>query len=337
MFRVVHDDQGLFGGGPSCAHRGAARPGLGRRGPRHLAGHGQGRSWSRRMQLRPLGTTSQGGFEMSDELRPFASRFPTPASATFGSVSWVRAGRSPRPLRLSQGVPHGYLRELCATGRTATTGGRRRPGSTRCPVPCGARRPRHPFPARPLAAPRRDPPDPDPRLAGLDRRVPEGRRAAHRPHRPGGEPADAFHLVTRRFPATVQRQPSRPGWGVGRIAGAWAALMAGLGYTRTARRAATGGRASHQHRPAGPRPRRGHPLIPPIAPPDPATFDDLTEAERSSLASLRTPAKGFRLLRQPATRPQTVGIRWWTPRGLCAWIVEKFWAWTDCDGHPENR
>jgi pimeloyl-ACP methyl ester carboxylesterase len=19
-----------------------------------------------------------------------------------------------------------------------------------------------------------------------------------------------------------------------------------------------------------------------------------------------------------------------------AWIVEKFWAWTDCDGHPEN-
>jgi pimeloyl-ACP methyl ester carboxylesterase len=22
--------------------------------------------------------------------------------------------------------------------------------------------------------------------------------------------------------------------------------------------------------------------------------------------------------------------------GLCAWIVEKFRAWTDCDGHPEN-
>jgi pimeloyl-ACP methyl ester carboxylesterase len=20
----------------------------------------------------------------------------------------------------------------------------------------------------------------------------------------------------------------------------------------------------------------------------------------------------------------------------CTWIVEKFWAWTDCDGHPEN-
>jgi epoxide hydrolase len=25
-----------------------------------------------------------------------------------------------------------------------------------------------------------------------------------------------------------------------------------------------------------------------------------------------------------------------SPAGLCAWIVDKFWAWTDCDGHPEN-
>ncbi|MDB5075378.1 MAG: epoxide hydrolase protein, partial [Chloroflexi bacterium] len=25
-----------------------------------------------------------------------------------------------------------------------------------------------------------------------------------------------------------------------------------------------------------------------------------------------------------------------SPAGLCAWIIEKFRAWTDCDGHPEN-
>jgi pimeloyl-ACP methyl ester carboxylesterase len=25
-----------------------------------------------------------------------------------------------------------------------------------------------------------------------------------------------------------------------------------------------------------------------------------------------------------------------SPVGLCAWIVEKFWAWTDCDGRLEN-
>jgi hypothetical protein len=22
--------------------------------------------------------------------------------------------------------------------------------------------------------------------------------------------------------------------------------------------------------------------------------------------------------------------------GQAAWILERFWAWTDCDGHPEN-
>jgi pimeloyl-ACP methyl ester carboxylesterase len=25
-----------------------------------------------------------------------------------------------------------------------------------------------------------------------------------------------------------------------------------------------------------------------------------------------------------------------SPVAQLAWIVEKFWAWTDCDGHPEN-
>ena len=25
-----------------------------------------------------------------------------------------------------------------------------------------------------------------------------------------------------------------------------------------------------------------------------------------------------------------------SPSGQAAWIMEKFWAWTDCDGHPEN-
>jgi hypothetical protein len=38
-----------------------------------------------------------------------------------------------------------------------------------------------------------------------------------------------------------------------------------------------------------------------------------------------------------ATRPQTIGYALVdSPAALCAWIIEKFWAWTDCDGHPEN-
>jgi len=40
---------------------------------------------------------------------------------------------------------------------------------------------------------------------------------------------------------------------------------------------------------------------------------------------------------QQATRPQTLGYGLAdSPVGQLAWITEKFYAWTDCDGHPEN-
>jgi epoxide hydrolase len=78
--------------------------------------------------------------------------------------------------------------------------------------------------------------------------------------------------------------------------------------------------------------------MPPLAPPDPATFGELTENERAALASLEHSAEwesGYS--QQQATRPQTIGYALVdSPAALCAWIVEKFWAWTDCDGHPEN-
>ena len=40
---------------------------------------------------------------------------------------------------------------------------------------------------------------------------------------------------------------------------------------------------------------------------------------------------------QQSTRPQTLGYGLAdSPSAQAAWILEKFWAWTDCDGHPEN-
>jgi epoxide hydrolase len=79
-------------------------------------------------------------------------------------------------------------------------------------------------------------------------------------------------------------------------------------------------------------------LIPPLAAPDPATLDDLTDAERAALADLERAKEwesGYSA--EQSTRPQTVGYGLVdSPVGLCAWIVEKFRAWTDCDGHPEN-
>ena len=41
--------------------------------------------------------------------------------------------------------------------------------------------------------------------------------------------------------------------------------------------------------------------------------------------------------KQQSTRPQTLGYGLTdSPSGQAAWILEKFRAWTDCDGHPEN-
>ena len=41
--------------------------------------------------------------------------------------------------------------------------------------------------------------------------------------------------------------------------------------------------------------------------------------------------------KQQSTRPQTLGYGLVdSPAGQAAWIVEKFYQWTDCDGHPEN-
>jgi pimeloyl-ACP methyl ester carboxylesterase len=76
----------------------------------------------------------------------------------------------------------------------------------------------------------------------------------------------------------------------------------------------------------------------PIAPPDPATMNDLTDAEKSALAGMQHYQdwdSGYS--KQQSTRPQTVGYGLTdSPAGQAAWILEKFWSWTDCDGHPEN-
>ena len=72
-------------------------------------------------------------------------------------------------------------------------------------------------------------------------------------------------------------------------------------------------------------------LVPPLAAPDPATFDALTRAERAALADLeRGQADGDGYSMQQSTRPQTIGYGLVdSPALLAAWIVEKFRAWTD--------
>ena len=152
--------------------------------------------------------------------------------------------------------------------------------------------------------------------------------------------APAFHVVCPSLPGYgFSDKPAGPGWTVHRIADAWAELMTRLGYARFIAQGHDWGTSvstaiAQQH------PDRviGLHLVPPLAAPDPAGFDDLTDAERRSLADLERAGAvedGYSL--EQSTRPQTIGYGLAdSPAGQCAWIIEKFWAWTDCDGHPEN-
>jgi pimeloyl-ACP methyl ester carboxylesterase len=156
----------------------------------------------------------------------------------------------------------------------------------------------------------------------------------------GGDADDAFHVVCPSLPGYgFSDKPDRPGWGIDRIAGAWAQLMARLGYERYGAQGGDWGTSiSTTLAQRDPDHIVGIHLTPPLAPPDPATFDTLTERERAALVSLEHAAEwdsGYS--RVHATRPQTIGYGLAdSPAALCAWIIEKFWAWTDCDGHPEN-
>ncbi len=130
-------------------------------------------------------------------------------------------------------------------------------------------------------------------------------------------------------------KPAAPGWGIEWISDAWCELMARLGYRRFGAQGSDWGTSIATS--IGQRqPDRvaGIHLMPPLAPPDPATLDDLTGAERAALATLREADEwGSGYSAQQSTRPQTVGYGLVdSPAALCAWIVEKFWSWTDSGG-----
>jgi pimeloyl-ACP methyl ester carboxylesterase len=156
----------------------------------------------------------------------------------------------------------------------------------------------------------------------------------------GGDAADAFHVVCPSLPGYgFSDKPSETGASVQWIAGAWVQLMHRLGYERYGAQGSDWGTSISTR--IGEQDRRhvaGIHLMPPLAPPDRTTFDDLTERERAALVSLEHAAdwdSGYS--QEQATRPQTIGYGLVdSPAALSAWIVEKFWAWTDCDGHPEN-
>ena len=156
---------------------------------------------------------------------------------------------------------------------------------------------------------------------------------------PSGRADDAFHVVCPSLPGYgFSGKPSKTGWGVGKIAEAWETLMLSLGYDRYGAQGGDWGAAVTTQIGRN----RGHciaiHLNMPIARPAAGSGGDLTVDEQQALAAYAEHRQwGTGYSKQQSTRPQTLGYGLVdSPVGQLAWIVEKFWAWTDCDGHPEN-
>ena len=156
----------------------------------------------------------------------------------------------------------------------------------------------------------------------------------------GGKAEDAFHLVLPSLPGYgFSAKPSLPGWTMERIGRAWGELMARLGYNSYVAQGGDWGSAvTHSiGLSEGEHCRAIHVNLPLVSP-SPALMTNLTEQEQSALARLQQYFDwDYGTAKMHSTRPQTIGYGLVdSPVALCAWIVEKYWAWMDCQGHPEN-
>ena len=149
----------------------------------------------------------------------------------------------------------------------------------------------------------------------------------------------AFHLVIPSLPGYgFSGKPTKTGWSVEKMADTFAMLMARLGYDRYLAQGGDWGsaitsaigRQDTEH-------CLGIHLNMVLAPPDHGS-KDLTEHEMSALAGLAHYQEwdsGYS--KQQATRPQTLSYGLAdSPSGQAAWVLEKYWSWTDCDGDPAN-
>ena len=156
----------------------------------------------------------------------------------------------------------------------------------------------------------------------------------------GGNAEDAFHVVVPSLPGYgFSGKPKVTGWGIEKIADIWGELMARLGYDHYFAQGGDWGAMVTTH--IGLQDKEHCDAIHlnmPVVIPDANTMAELTPSEQASLMSMKFYQdwdSGYS--KQQSTRPQTVGYGLVdSPSGQAAWIIEKFYQWTDCNGHPEN-
>ena len=154
----------------------------------------------------------------------------------------------------------------------------------------------------------------------------------------GGDAADAFHVVCPSLPGYgFSDRPRDTGWSVDRTADAWSELMARLGYDDYfAQGGDWGAMVSSAMAMRDVDRVAGIHLNMPVVVPDPSI--PMTDAEQAALAKqARFMEWDAGYSRIQSTRPQTIGYGLTdSPIGQAAWILEKFWSWTDTKDHPEE-
>ncbi|WP_428338829.1 epoxide hydrolase family protein [Mycobacterium sp.] len=154
---------------------------------------------------------------------------------------------------------------------------------------------------------------------------------------PSGRAEDAFHVICPSLPGYgFSGKPTGTGWGVEKIAEAWETLAGRLGYDRYGAQGGDWGAAVTTQIGRNGGHCVGIHLNMPIA--KPVSGGEFSEDDQLALAAYVEHRKwGTGYSKQQSTRPQTLGYGLVdSPVGQLAWVVEKFWAWADCDGHPEK-
>lgn len=158
----------------------------------------------------------------------------------------------------------------------------------------------------------------------------------------GGDAADAFHLVIPSIPGYGFSGPvAATGWDVPRIALAWAELMTRLGYERFAVQGGDAGSpislalaTMQPDRVVGAHVNMLM-AFPSGDPAEIAALDEEGLRRLGLLARFDQELSGY--MKVQATRPQTLAYGLTdSPVGQLAWIVEKFFEWTDSEKLPEE-
>ncbi|MEX0712325.1 MAG: epoxide hydrolase [Pirellulales bacterium] len=161
------------------------------------------------------------------------------------------------------------------------------------------------------------------------------------PEQHGGTAEEAFHVVCPSLPGFgFSSKPAQPGWSSQRMAESIAKLMARLGYDRYGAQGGDWGSGVTRWLASadGEHCVGGHSNFPPGSPPadDPQRDVAPHELERyQERAKELNDHRAYAAIQ--ATRPLTLGYGLNdSPAGLAAWVVDKFWAWSDHGGDLES-